>query len=102
MRRVAGWLLLGGDRDLIELFKQFEDWRPGMGMDFDRAFLKACDMLSAHPLIGPEWRGGFRRLLMVHWNLGIFYEVSGARVLIHGVMDVRRDPGEIAQRLGLR
>lgn len=94
--------LLGADSDLIELYNHFEDVRPGMGVDFDLAFMKACDLLASHPLIGPKWRAGFRRLLMFHWSMGIFYEVSGARVLIHGIMDVRRDPDEIARRLGLR
>lgn len=94
--------LHGADSDLIELFNRFEDWRPGMGHEFDRAFVKACDRLELNPLIGPPWRGSFRRLLMVHWSLGIFYEVAGNRVFIHGIMDLRRSPGEIARRLGVR
>ena len=95
-------ILLGADGDLIELFNRFEDWRPGMGFDFDRAFSMACDLLSSHPQLGRRWRGNFRRLFIVHWNLGVFYEESGQRVLIHGIMDVRQDPDQIARRLGLR
>jgi hypothetical protein len=63
--------------------------------------LKACDLLASNPLIAPKWRGTFRRLLMIHWHLGVFYEVSGNRVLIHGIMDVRQNPDQIARRLGL-
>jgi plasmid stabilization system protein ParE len=95
-------VLLGADSDLIKWFGRFEDWRPGLGFDFDRDFRKACDRLSANPLVGPQWRQGFRRLLIRRWNLGIFYEVRGKRVLIHGILDLRQNPDEIEKRLGLR
>ena len=95
-------ILLGADGDLIELFNKFEDWRSGLGEEFDHAFCKACHLLETNPLIGPRWRGSFRRLLMIHWNLGLFYEVSGNRVLVHGILDVRQSPENIARRLGLR
>lgn len=95
-------MLLGADSDLVELYNRFEDWRPGLGAAFDRDLQKACELVAAHPELGPRWRGSFRRLLMLHWNLGIFYDLSGQRVLVHGIMDVRQDPEYIARRLGLR
>jgi plasmid stabilization system protein ParE len=94
-------LLLGADGDLIELFNRFEEWRPGMGAEFDRDLVKACQLLSANPKIGPSWRGSFRRLLMLHWNLAIYYELGGGRILVHGIMDLRRDPDHIVRRLDL-
>ena len=95
-------ILLGADRDLMELYGRFEDWSLGLGARFDFAFVKACDLLASHPMIGPRWRGDFRRLLMAHWSLGIFYEISGSRILIHSIMDIRQDPDNINRRLGLR
>lgn len=86
----------------LELYNRFEDWRPGLGAAFDRDLLKACGLLTANAELGPRWRGRFRQLLLRHWNLGIFYELSGGRILIHGIMDIRQDPASIARRLGLR
>ncbi len=93
--------LLGADGDLVELYNRFEDWRPGLGELFDRDLQKACGFLETNPGLGPAWRGCFRRLLLRHWNPGIFYEPGGGRILVHGIMDVRQDPASIARRLGL-
>jgi plasmid stabilization system protein ParE len=95
-------ILSGADSDLIEHFGRFDDAAQGMGERFDLAFLKSCRLLEKHPRIGPRYGGVFRRLLMLDWNLGIFYEVSGSRVLVHAIMDVRQDPENITRRLGLR
>ena len=95
-------MLQGAGADLIELFNRYEDSLPGLGSRFDKDFCKACDLLSSHPHIAPRWRSGFRRLLLRHWQLGLFHEVVGQRVLIHAIMDLRQDPENILRRLGLR
>jgi plasmid stabilization system protein ParE len=95
-------MLQGADADLIELFNKYEDWLPGLGYRFDKDFCKACDLLAEHPEIAPKWRSGFRRLLLRHWHLGMFYEVAGSRVFIHAILDLRQDPEHIERRLGLR
>jgi hypothetical protein len=39
---------------------------------------------------------------MLDWHLGIFYTVTGLRVFIHAIVDVRQDPQQITRRLGAR
>ena len=95
-------LLGGADGDLIELYNGFEDRSLGTGGDFDAAFVKACDLLARHPEIGRRYSGEFRRLLMLDWHLGIFYTVTGLRVFIHAIVDVRQYPQQITRRLGAR
>ena len=95
-------ILLGADGDLIEHYNRFEDRSAGLGEAFDEAFVRSCGLLQAFPEIAARWRGGFRRFLMLDWNLGIFYSLSGRRILIHGIMDTRQDPKNIERRLGLR
>ncbi len=95
-------VLGGADGDLIELYNWFEDRSPGTGGEFDASFVKACDLLARHPEIGRRYGGAFRRLLMLEWHLGIFYTMTGQRVFIHAILDVRQDPRHIARRLGMR
>lgn len=95
-------ILRGADGDLVELYNKYEDGSPGLGAAFDRDFQKICRLLQENPKLGPKWQGGFRRLFLRHWNLGIFYDLSGGRILIHAIMDVRQDPNYVARRLGLR
>ena len=95
-------VLSGADSDLIQHFGKFEDASRGLGMRFDFAFLESCRLLENHPELGLRYGGVFRRLLMLEWNLGIFYEFSGGRVFIHAIMDLRQNPKNITQRLGLR
>ena len=95
-------ILLGADVDLVEHFGRFEDTAPGRGFEFDESFVKACDLLKKHPQIAARCGGSFRRLLMLEWNLGVFYKIVGQRILIHAIMDLRQNPSSIKRRLGLR
>ena len=95
-------MLLGADSDLIEHYNKLEDRSAGLGARFDDAFVRVCNLLVMQPLIGRPIGGSFRRILMLPWNLGVFYSVLGKRIFIHSIMDIRQDPDNINRRLGLR
>ena len=93
--------LSGAESQLIDLYNKFEDWREGLGDSFDNDYRDACSMLATHPEIGPRYEGRLRRLLMLKWQIGLFYAIEGNRVLIHAALDVRQSPENIRRRLGL-
>jgi len=73
-----------------------------LGDAFDQTYLEATQLLERHPEIGKRFGGAFRRLVLRKWNVGVFYTVSGRRVFIHAIADLRQDPAAIMRRLGLR
>ncbi len=56
--------------------------------------------------MAPRWRAPFRRLLLRGGSLGLFYVVHPHRLVVAGIMDLRRDPkrliGEMNRRLPRR
>ena len=77
------------------------------GPDTERAelFLKRLDrtwqLLSENPAMGPKYGGRFRRLAVRDFPYGIFYTVTGHRIFISAVLDLRQDPATLHRRLGL-
>jgi len=92
-------LLSGCERDLLKIYRWFEDQEPGLGEKFYSDFLKACETLSQHPAIGTKYLYGFRRYLLLKWSRGVFYTITGNRVLIGAVTDVRQSPATIRRIL---
>lgn len=45
--------------------------------------------------------GRFRRLLVRGFSCGLFYTVTGDRIFVTAVLDLRQDPERIRERLGL-
>ncbi len=95
-------MLLGAEADLVDHFGKFEDSSLGRGVEFDDSFVRACDLLKKHPQIAAQCGESFRRLLMLEWNLGVFYKVVETRIFVHAIMDFRQNPSAIKRRLGLR
>ena len=94
-------VLAGAEAHLFALYDKLEAWREGLGDRFDADFQNACSTLSKYPRIGPPFEGRFRRLLMVKWQVGLFYAIDGNRVVVHAVLDLRQSPNAIRRQLGL-
>lgn len=62
---------------------------------------RALSLLKLNPAMAPVYGGRFRRLLVRGFPYGLFYTVSGARVFIARMMDLRQDPVRIRRELGL-
>jgi hypothetical protein len=61
---------------------------------------KALSILRLFPEIAPVNFGGrIRRLVVTRTTLGIFYSVTGNRVLIGAVLDLRQSRRTITKRL---
>ena len=86
-------LLQGAQGDLLSIYA-------GLG---ERVYLqvdKALGILSAFPGAGPVNVGErIRRLVVTKTPLGIFYTITGNRVLIGAVLDLRKSQRAIIKRL---
>lgn len=57
-------------------------------------------MLEQNPEIGVKVHvSPYRRLYIQNTTFGIFYSISGNRVLVAAILDLRQDPDRIDQRL---
>lgn len=71
-----------------------------LGDKFDQAFLRAVQFLSDNHEMGPRVQAtDYRRLLIPETPYGIFYSITGTRVLIAAILDLRQDPEQIKRRL---
>lgn len=61
---------------------------------------QALGILRMFPEAGPQQAGGrIRRLVVTKTNFGVFYTVTGKRVLVGAVMDLRQSEETIGRRL---
>jgi hypothetical protein len=86
-------LLQGAQGDVLSIY----------AVQGERIYLRvdhALGILRMFPEAGPQQSGGrIRRLVVTKTNFGIFYTVSGKRVLVGAVMDLRQSEETIGRRL---
>lgn len=85
-------ILAGAESDLLEHYVRLGD------RFYERAD-QALERLKAFPQLAPVYSPPFRRLLIQHTNYGIFYVITGKRVIVSAVLDLRQDPEKIMRRL---
>lgn len=86
-------LLLSADINIQEAYEQFEARSERRG---DRLL----GLLSSFPELGPLVYGSRRRLLMREFNYGIFYTITGHRIIVSNVFDLRSDPEWLREQFG--
>ena len=85
--------------DLLAGFRFYEEQSAGLGRRFSDTLHSEIDLLretgGIHPLIF-----GYHRALSQRFPYAIYYLVEGQVERVHAVLDCRRDPSWIRQRLG--
>jgi plasmid stabilization system protein ParE len=94
-------LLAAAESDLMEHYLRLEELHEGLGTRLDDDVAEALELLAKNPLIAPPFGGVLRRQLLRRWGLGIFYSMTGRRVLVTRVLDLRQNPKRIRRLLGL-
>jgi plasmid stabilization system protein ParE len=98
MREVI-WTL-GADADVQSVYERLEQWREGAGDTFYKRVLASVEILRSFPHMGSQVPGrNLRRVLVHNGNYGLFYTEQPHRLVIHAVIDLRRDPNSIWRRL---
>lgn len=93
-------ILRAARRDLKDGFKFYERQRPGAGQYFIESLLAEIDALAHNGGIHPVATGGLHRMVAHRFPYAVFYRVAEQRVDISAVIDCRRDPEWIHERLG--
>jgi plasmid stabilization system protein ParE len=86
-------LLQGAQSDLLSIY----------AVQGERTYLRidqALGILRLFSEAGPmHYKNNIRRLVVTRTHFGIFYSVTGSRILIGAVMDLRQSPKVIEGRL---
>jgi hypothetical protein len=92
-------LLLAAEVDVQTAYERYEAVQEGRGDVFLEVLEERLTLLRANPELGRMIEPPIRRLLLIDFPFGIFYEDQPMRLIVVGVMDLRQDPQAIAKRL---
>ncbi len=91
---------LAADLDLQAIYERLDLRSPGAGEVFFEAVLEKTRQLQMFPRVGPVVHRGFiRRVLVSERYYGLFYSVESRGIILHAILDLRRNPEHIAERL---
>lgn len=94
-------LLTGAEDDVLSFYFEIFEFDELRAESFSSAVDQTLFNLSLHPLLGSEFKGGFRRKLIAKfYDYGIFYRNEARGVVIHAILDLRQSPDLISRRLG--
>ncbi len=86
------------ENDLVLGFEFYEEISAGLGFYFLRCLYEDIDQLQSLAGI-PAREFGFQRIKSRRFPFAIFYEVQGDVVIVFAVIDWRRNPAWIENRL---
>ena len=84
--------------DLLDGFRFYECQSEGLGDYFLDSLFSDIDSLQIYAGIHPV-HFGYRRLLSKRFPFAVYYRVARKAVRVHAVLDCRRDPASIRDRL---
>lgn len=86
-------------RDLVEGFRFYEDQGVGLGSYFLTNLYADIDSLHFSAGIHSKPYKQYHRLLSRRFPFAIFYTIQEGMVFIHAILDCRRSPAWIRERL---
>ncbi len=84
--------LLGAEIDFLEFYRDHGD-------RFYDDVQEILSLLARNPWFGPKRFQQQRRLLIAGGPFALFYGIQGRRILITAIIDLRRDPQWIREKL---
>ena len=85
--------------DLVEGFHFYEAQRTDLGSYFLTSLYADIESLRVYGGLHQKVYGNYHRLLSHRFPFAVFYTVQQDTVFIHAVVDCRRDPAWIRERL---
>ena len=92
-------ILASASRDLLEGYQFYEKQAAGIGAYFLDSLYSDIDSLTISAGIHSVHFGKYHRLLSKRFPFAIYYRVEDQSVLIHAVLDCRRNPAWIRKKL---
>ena len=93
-------ILASASRDLVEGYRFYEKQAQGIGAHFLDSLYSDIDSLIVCAGIHSVHFGKFHRLLSKRFPFAVYYRVEEQAVLVYAVLDCRRNPAWIRNRLG--
>jgi plasmid stabilization system protein ParE len=85
--------------DLTEGFDFYERQQEGLGVYFHDSLFSDIESLRLYAGIHPK-QFGYRRLLSKRFPYAVYYDQERKTVRVWAVLDCRRDPDAIREKLG--
>lgn len=85
-------LLQGAQADLLNLYSRHGD-------EGYRVIDEELELIRGMPQLAPMFSDPFRRRVVQGTPFGIFYTITGSRVVVTAVLDLRQNPESILRRL---
>jgi plasmid stabilization system protein ParE len=89
----------GAEEDLLNVFAELEDYRPGAGERFTEDLDRVLQNLRSHPRLAPLFESPMRRLVVGNTGFGLFYTVEDRGIIIHALIHLSRHPESIRTKL---
>ncbi len=93
-------LLLSADVNIQQAYEWFESRREGLGDRFAAEVDRLPGLLGDFPELGSVVYGSRRRLIVRDFSYGIFYTITGQRIIVSNVLDLRSDPEWLRRQPG--
>ena len=93
-------ILASARQDLIDGFTFYERQAEGIGSYFLDSLYSDIESLLVSAGIHPLYFGSYHRLLSKRFPFAVYYRVEDEVILIYAVLDCRRNPAWIRNKLG--
>jgi len=97
MRRIR--ILPQAEDDLLDGFRFYETQLVGLGDYFLDSLFADIDALMIHAGVHPVVFGKYHRMLASRFPFAVYYTLEEKDVIVHAVLDCRRDPVRAKSRL---
>lgn len=93
-------ILSAAARDLVAGYRFYEKQAPGVGAYFLDTLYADIDSLVVNAGIHPLYYGHYHRLLSKRFPFAVYYRIEEQAALVYAVLDCRRNPAWIRDRVG--
>ncbi len=92
-------ILASASRDLLDGYRFYEKHAEGVGAYFLDTLFSDVDSLIVSAGMHPVHFGKYHRLLSRRFPFAVYYRVEDEKALVYAVLDCRRNPAWIRNRL---
>lgn len=92
-------ILRAAKNDLLDSYHFYEAQQQGIGSYFLDAVSADIESLKLYAGIHPLYFKKYHRLLSKRFPFAVYYQVKGEEILIYAVVDCRRNPAWVREKL---